>query len=481
MSYINILGEAPDATSKRIRVNQQGQTLAATADFPPNGSVLLGTAYATALQADSYPLAVADPQGRPGWYYSNTTPPPGTVSKINWYYYDGTTNNLTYSQLNQLTCVMSCDGAPPPGLGGSGVINVPYFVIYTKTGKTVIYQSSSSIEYIRGQKVLFYFSTDAFSYPQNPEQLREVACPILESPSRPTPGPNEEILYITVHSDSAFPATTFTGCISQLGFRFNNNTVIYQLEAPVSTGSGSDVNVTNTFLDTHSTLYLNGIPVDSGTNALPVIISGSSVVQIEATNGDDLTATNNALNVYVAGGIPTSNGLISTKPAVVSQIVDIDNVPFTNTTAGALDVSVVNTAAVSNAALDKLTFTAIETNVNYLQVQQRQLLSTRVYNTTDFTTLNDGGYLIVPVNTSISSLFSLYGAATVDSTGMGLGVSIILQVSADGANFYSTSNSVYITSLSPNFAQTWTVCVPYARLLISGGNITAVNFYSSIN
>jgi hypothetical protein len=474
MSYVNILGQAPDNTSKRVRVNQQGQMLAATADFPPNGSVLLGTTYATALQADSLPLAKTDPNHRPGWYYSNTL----LGNKINWYYFDGTATNLTYGALNQLTCVMTCDGAPPPGLGGSGVINVPFFVVYTKTGKTVIYQSLDTIEYIRGQKVLFYFSNNAFSYPQNPDQLREVACPILESPSRPTPGDDEEIQYITLHSDSAFAATTFTGVISQLGFQFNSNTVEYRLDAPVSSEIGSDVNITNTFLDTHATLYLNGTPVDSGTNALPVIISGSSVVQISATNGDDLTATSNALNVWVDGGIPISS-LIS--KAVVSQIVDINNVPFTNTTAGALDVSVVNTAAVSNAALDKLTFTPIETNVNYLQVQQRQQLSTRVYFSTDFTTLNDGGYLIVPVNTSKSSLFSLYGAATVDTTGTALGVSLVLQVSADGVIYYSTSNSVYITSYNPNFAQTWTICVPYARLLISGGNLTAVSFYSSIN
>jgi hypothetical protein len=244
MSYYNILGQAPDNSSKRIRVNQQGQTLAATADFPPNGSVLLDTTYATAIQADSYPLAIADPQGRPGWYYSNTAPPPGKLSKINWYYFDGTTSTLTFAELNQLTCVMTCDGALPAALGGNGLINVPYFVVYTKTGKSVIYQNqSNTIQYIRGQKVLFYYSLNAFDYPQNPEQLREVACPILVSGSD-VPDPTDEIAAITVHSDSAFPEASFTGVISQLGFRFNTNTVIYELKTAAA-AAGDTTKITD--------------------------------------------------------------------------------------------------------------------------------------------------------------------------------------------------------------------------------------------
>jgi hypothetical protein len=120
MSLVNIAGLAPDNTGRRIRCNQFGDLLAATADFFPNGSVLLGSSQATALQADSVPLATADTANqRAGWYYENTS----ATNKINWYYYsDAADNNdRTYADLAGLTCTMAIDGQYPP-----------YFAIYTK-------------------------------------------------------------------------------------------------------------------------------------------------------------------------------------------------------------------------------------------------------------------------------------------------------------------------------------------------------------
>lgn len=441
MSYVNILGEAPDATSKRIRVNQSGQLLAATADFPPNGSVLLGTAYATALQADSVPLAVADPQGRPGWYYTNTA----LGNKMNWYFYDGTSNNLTYSELNQLTCVMTCDGAAP-----SGVINVPFFVIYTKTGKTVIYQSSSSIEYIRGQKVLFYFSADAFSYPQNPDQLREVACPILESPSRPIPGPNEEILYITVHSDSAFPATTFTGCISQLGFRFNDNTIIYQLDAPVSTGSGSDVNITNSFLDTHSTLYLGGTPVADGTNSLPVNINGTVV--IDPLDTIDVNLTN--------ASIAITNTNIDTLSFTVDKGVSYVN---TNSMFG---------VPVINNCLKSVLADGGGTNTAYVSVDGALLVSvaapaltTLALTLADFTPTDGSvGAVSGAITTGAITTATVFGTST--HSGGGGTPTLTYQYSLDNITYYDTPYIITLPNATP-FSDTRSLGVPFCRFKIS--------------
>jgi hypothetical protein len=438
MSYVNILAEAPDATSKRIRVNQQGQLLAATADFPPNGSVQLDTTYATLVQADSYPAATADPTGRPGWYYSNTTPPPGTVSKINWYYFDGTTSTLTFADLNQLTCVMTCDGAPPALVGGNGLINVPYFVVYTKTGKVVIYQNqSNTIQYIKGQKVLFYYSLNAFDYPQNPELLREVACPILVSGSD-VPDPTDEIAAITVHSDSAFPVESFSGVISQLGFRFNTNTVIYELTTAaaaagdttkITDSTGGTIKAVGGNLLTNSTLYgANGEKIE-GTNPLPVSIQNvittpAYVVLTESGTNTPLTTTSGVLNVNL------TNEPIKTK-------IQASN-------GDGLDAS--------NGALKVLNVVAP--------------ITTQTFTLANFTpTTGAIGAVSLSINSSLYQSITVFGISD-HSGGSTANPKLTYQFSMDNLTYYDTP---YIITLpnSTDFVDTQPLQVPYIRFKIT--------------
>jgi len=435
MSYVNILAEAPDATSKRIRVNQQGQLLAATADFPPNGSVQLDTTYATLVQADSYPAATADPTGRPGWYYSNTTPPPGTLSKINWYFFDGTTSTLTFADLNQLTCVMTCDGAPPALVGGNGLINVPYFVVYTKTGKVVIYQNqSNTIQYIKGQKVLFYYSLNAFDYPQNPELLREVACPILVSGSD-VPDPTDEIAAITVHSDSAFPVESFTGVISQLGFRFNINTVIYELTTAaavagdttkITDSTGGTIKAVGGNLLTNSTLYgANGEKIE-GTNPLPVSIQNvittpAYVVLTESGTNTPLTTTAGVLNVNL------TNEPIKTK----------------------IQASNGDTLEASSGALKVLNVVAP--------------IATQTLTLLDFSSGGAVGSESITIDTRLYQNINVFGESIRDSTGV---PTLTYTYSLDNSVFYDTP---YIITLptAEVFVDTRPLQVPYIRFRIT--------------
>ena len=498
MSFTNIIGLAPDDTAKRIRVNQQGQLLSATADFVPNGSILLGSPQADALQTGSVPLATADTVNhREGWYYSNVS----AGNKINWFIYDGTAKNLTFGELTQLTATMAIDGTHPP-----------YFVVYTKGtehgwyGKRVIYQNQASINYIMGQKCLIYYSATAFNYPQNPLQLREIASPILVS-SSDVPDPTDEVLYITLQSDSSFAPGSFAGVISEFGFQFSNensvNTVQYRLDAPVSSGTGSDVNITNSYLDTHSTLYLNGSPVDSGTNSLPVVISGSSAVNISASNGDALTATGTALdvanpsltamtfdkgtdlNVRVVSQPLPINVSSTNAEAAVCQIVDSLNAPFTNTVSGALDVCVVNTSAVpiSNASLTALTFST-ENNLavqlqtatgpvgdgNPLIVQTvPSALTTQAWTLADFSDGGNPNSVSPTIPSGSISVITIFGSDT-NSTGMSSPYLVYQYCLTDSATPSDWIDTLPYISL-PNggtFYDSRTPVVPFLRLKIVG-------------
>lgn len=570
MSLINIAGLAPDDTGRFIRVNQFGELLAATADFFPNGSVLLGSAQATALQADSVPLATYDTANkRPGWFYNNTT----AGNKINWYYYSDASgnNNRTYAQLAGLTCTMAIDGTHPP-----------FFVVYTKPkaplnpahpwyDKVVIYQNQDAdLNLFPGQKCLMYFAATAQDFPPNQAKLREINCPILVAASD-VPDPTDEILFITLQSDSAFLPNTFSGVVSQVGFKFVENIVEYELRAEASTGTGSDVNITNAYLDTHSTLYLGGTPIEDGTNALPVIVNGTVVIDPYATvsvnvantavpisntsldsqsftvDGTDsylnvvaknvptynaagteavvsriVDATNTAFNSTVAGALDVNvvntavavsnsaltamtfdkgtdlNVRVVSQPlpinvsstnaeAAVCQIVDSLNAPFTNTVAGALDVCVVNTSAVSNASLTAMTFST----ENNLQVQladatgyigsgnplivqnQPPALTTLALTLANFTpTTGAIGAVSGGITTDNITFATIFGNST--HSGSGGNPSLTYQYSNDNINFYDTAYSVNLPHAT-DFMDVRQITVPYIRFKISSHALTSID------
>jgi len=61
----------------------------------------LGTTGATAIQADSLPLAVSDPSVRPGWLYVKDAGS-GASDKFNWYYYSGVDYSVSLKHIKSL-------------------------------------------------------------------------------------------------------------------------------------------------------------------------------------------------------------------------------------------------------------------------------------------------------------------------------------------------------------------------------------------
>jgi len=443
---------------------------------------------------------------------------------------------------------MACDGAPPPAMGGSGVINVPFFVVYFKNGKRVIYQNQSSgIQYIKGQKVLFYYSLDAFDYPQNNENLREVQCPILV-PDSDVPDPGDQVQYITVQSDSAFAAQTFSGVISEFGFKFINNTVQYELVAPVSGGGGgSDVNVTNSYLDTHanlyvggeavtsinqvpvsfnatdsscsisnfpgsypiydsfnqvlgsvsgalkvnvdnatidtnSTLYLNGAPVADGTNALPVLVNGTVV--IDPLDTIDVNVVNTS--------IPITNTNLDTQTfKVINDTAYLNvspNIPslfktavYDPTGANGLAVAVDGSIPITQAALDTMLFTSKNLQVqlfsgtntisdtNPLVIRPvAASITTKSWTDADFSGTGVGS-VSTAIEASHTNSITVFGTST-HSGGSGANPTLTYQYSLDNITYFDTPYLITLANAAP-FEDTRTLGVPWIRFKITSHSI----------
>jgi hypothetical protein len=391
----------------------------------------------------------------------------------------------------------------------------PYFEVYTKPkaplnpahpwyDKKVIYQNQDAdLNLFAGQKCLMYFAATAQDFPKNPSQLREINCPILAAASD-TPAPGDEILFLTLQSDSSFAPGTFAGVVSQVGFKFVENIVEYELKANIASGTGSDVNITNSYLDTHSTVYVGGNPVASGTNAFPVILDGASVVQIETSNGDPLTATGTALDVanpsltamtfdkgtdlnvrVVSQPLPINNYGPTGDTAAVCRIVDTTNTAFTNTVAGALDVCVVNTSAlpVSNDALTTMSFST-ENNLyvqlatatgevgvgNPLIVQTvPPALTTLSWTLADFSDGGNPGSVSPTIPSGLISTITAFGSDT-NSTGMSSPYLIYQYCLTDSATPSDWIDSLPYINL-PNggtFYDQRTPVVPFLRFKIAG-------------
>ncbi len=176
----------------------------------------LGSAGATAIQADSLPLAIADTNDRPGWLYVKDAGS-GAADKFNWYYYDGTNYSVSLKHMKSLFWVGSVDT-----FGAN-----PFIVVYTKmTGS--------------GDAGAWYHSRHSYSLnPANQTVQTGERCIFhaLEAPVLEFDGarkialelridtgaynPDSEILYITLHSDSSDPAVTVL--VENMGVDFHQH------------------------------------------------------------------------------------------------------------------------------------------------------------------------------------------------------------------------------------------------------------------
>ena len=171
----------------------------------------LGSASATAIQADSMPSAMADANGRPGWSYTKVS----GAEKFNYYFYSGTYEQMKMKHVKSMFYCGSIDAWTGQGN------EAPFFILYTKmkgdgTDAGAFYHSKhafvlhSASQLIRaGEKCLFY----CLEPPKEQfDGVRKV--PFRHRIDTGNYDPENEVLFMTLQSDSgAVAQSTYVECL----------------------------------------------------------------------------------------------------------------------------------------------------------------------------------------------------------------------------------------------------------------------------
>jgi len=152
-----------------------------------------------AVYADARP-PLPDPNYREGWYFKNTGPV-GVASqnKVNWYFFDGTAENITLGDFSGYAVLTMDSLASKPHLG---IYTVPgasgNAASWYRSRKVFIIDPSASV--VAGKKYLMYFGTDPKVHPELP-RLPMVVAPAPSAPVGPLAN-NERVLTAVFSSDS---------------------------------------------------------------------------------------------------------------------------------------------------------------------------------------------------------------------------------------------------------------------------------------
>lgn len=181
-----------------------------------NAEIKRSSTEGTAVIADSSPAPTADTNGRDGWLYKKSS----GAEKFNYYLWAQGSKPLRLRDLRSVYMVASVDTY-------TNVTSVPFVVIYTKptgVGDAAVWYHSKiaytihqqTTHIMLGEKVQFYthqiIPTDNYGY-------RQISLPIEIKTGDALP--DEEILYITLHSDSSAPNNT-TILVSDFGLETNH-------------------------------------------------------------------------------------------------------------------------------------------------------------------------------------------------------------------------------------------------------------------
>tara|TARA_R110002073_G_scaffold122086_2_gene265077 strand:+ start:30 stop:620 length:591 start_codon:yes stop_codon:yes gene_type:complete len=162
-----------------------------------NAKVQLTSNEGMAIYADSSPAPMPDLNGRDGWLFKKTS----GAEKFNYYYWAEGSRALTLADIQSHYIVASVDTY-------TNIQSVPFIVIYTKpTGvgdagafyhSKIAYTISRS-EIVNLGEIVQYYTHLSRPFTINGYRQVPLSIEIKTGDALPT----EEILYMTIHSDSA--------------------------------------------------------------------------------------------------------------------------------------------------------------------------------------------------------------------------------------------------------------------------------------
>jgi len=176
-----------------------------------NGKAEIILANHSSVWADSVPAPIIDANQRDGWYYTNTS----ATNKANIYFFDGTQENLLLRDINSIWARIAIDSYTHYNV-------LPFFIVYTKpTGvgdagtfyhSRLTYTMDANVDIGIGEEVIIHTHfTPNLSYDN-----RNIVVANLTT-SGDGLG-SEEVLYITIHTDSGANAGAVKMLFQNLGF-----------------------------------------------------------------------------------------------------------------------------------------------------------------------------------------------------------------------------------------------------------------------
>lgn len=178
-----------------------------------NNKILVGSATGIAAYADSLPIPTGEPNNRTGWYFEKTA----GAEKFNYYFYTQGSHPVELKHIDSLFFVGAIDNY----VNGS---SVPFLVVYTKPlgdGQDAAFWYRSKIAYTIGNASghIHLGEKTQFSTVSQPNPRFPYTHVHLNNIVKTGLGnPDEEILTMAVHSDSAAAITTKI-LISHVGWR----------------------------------------------------------------------------------------------------------------------------------------------------------------------------------------------------------------------------------------------------------------------
>ena len=251
-----------------------------------SSQLLLTSAVGIGSYADSLPVPTSDLQERKGWYYSNTAG--AGTRKLNLYFWSSTPESspVTLSELKSMFAVITCDDL-------SDYKNRPYFAVYTKpTGVNdagAWFHSrcnfvTDSADFIgAGEEIVMEVGENDYS-----SLHRTIKCKKAYEFCLGDQRPEEEILLISLQTDSSAPAGKCQLLIQTLGTQLGKtkDSSYKYLDLVTSQASSSTVEVTSSALPsgaaTETTLSTLDAKVTT-CNTGSVTVSSSSLPNGAAT------------------------------------------------------------------------------------------------------------------------------------------------------------------------------------------------------
>ena len=194
-----------------LQVGRTGRLEVKTEDLNGTAQVLLGSAGATAVLADSTITPIADPENRDGWNFTNSV----AGTKFNLYYYNGTQETLTLADINSVFAKVYINNY-------ASTSGAPFFHIYTKPQgagdagafyrSKIDYEIDSSVIVGIGEQVILWG-----------ENLPNTSCNnrLIQLKTKNSSGPalpTEEVLYIVLATNSAASIGEKNITVSTMGF-----------------------------------------------------------------------------------------------------------------------------------------------------------------------------------------------------------------------------------------------------------------------